>query len=181
MRCLLVAFLLIVSVAGASSQEFELPTLRGSQGFLPAPGPACCSTWGGFYFGAQIGAGVASNDFRTTTQDLVAHELRQLTLEAEQQVSTWQALGKADTRDGSGGFFVGYNSPWESLILGAELNYSRTNFSSTAPMTPLFINTSAGGNNYNVNLVGGASMHITDTLTLRGPRAGMREVSCPTP
>jgi opacity protein-like surface antigen len=171
MRCLLVAFSLIASVTGAYSQEFELPTLRGTQSFLPAPGPACCSTWGGFYFGGQIGAGVASNDFRTTTQDLVAHELRQLTLEQEQQVSTWQVLGKADTRGASGGFFIGCNSPWESLILGAELNYSRTSFSSVAPMTPLSINTSAGGNNYNVNLSGGASMRITDTLTLRG-RAG---------
>ena len=171
MRCLLVTLSLIVSVAGASSQEFELPTLRGSQGFLPAPGPACCWTWGGFYFGGQIGAGVASTDFKTTTQDLIAHELRQLTLEQEAQVSTWQVLGKADTRSASGGFFIGYNNPWESLILGAELNYSRTNLSATAPMTPLSIQTTAGGNTYIVNLTGGASMHITDLLTLRG-RAG---------
>jgi opacity protein-like surface antigen len=171
MRCPLVALALIAAATGASAQEFELPTLRGSQLFLPAPGPACCSTWGGFYFGGQLGAGVASHDFRTTTQDLVAWELRQLTLEQENQVSTWQVLGKADTGSASGGFFIGYNSPWESLILGAELNYSRSNFSATAPMTPLSINTSAGGNTYNVNLSGGASMHLTDTLTLRG-RAG---------
>lgn len=171
MRCLLVALSLIASVTGACSQEFELPTLRGSQGFLPAPGPACCSTWGGFYFGAQVGAGVASNNFTTTTQDLVAFMLRELTLESEQQVSTWPVLGKDETHSTSAGFFIGYNSPWENLILGAELNYSRTNFSAVAPMTPLLRQTFAGGNNYFVNVSGGASMHLTDILTLRG-RAG---------
>jgi opacity protein-like surface antigen len=171
MRCLLVALSLIASAAGAFSQEFELPTLRGSQGFVAAPAPLCCSTWGGFYFGAQIGAGVASTDFTTTTQDLVAHELRQLTLEQVQQVSAWQVLGNSDTRSASGGFFIGYNNPWESLILGVELNYSRTSLSASAPMTPLSIATSAGSNAYNVNLSGGASMRMTDLATLRA-RAG---------
>lgn len=170
MRWLLVAVGLIAPISGAAAQEFELPTLRGSQAFAPNA-PDCCTSWGGFYVGGQVGFGVTSADFSTTTQDLVAHELRQLALEAEQSVSSWQVLGQAHPSSATYGFFVGYNIPWESLILGAEANYNRTNFLATAPISPLFINTSAGGHTYNVNLTGSASMRVTDILTLRG-RAG---------
>jgi opacity protein-like surface antigen len=110
-------------------------------------------------------------DFSTATQDLVAHELRQTALEATQSVSTWQVLGKAHPSSTSFGFFVGYNVPWESLILGVEAKYNRTNFLGTAPVTPLLLNTSDGSHVDNVNLTGTASMRITDILTLRG-RAG---------
>ena len=94
---------------------------RGSQAFAPNA-PDCCTSWGGFYVGGQVGFGVTSADFSTTTQDLVAHELRQLALEAEQSVSSWQVLGQAHPSSATYGFFVGYNIPWESLILGAEAN-----------------------------------------------------------
>jgi outer membrane immunogenic protein len=170
MRCLLVAVALMGSICGAVAQEFELPTLRGSMAFAPNA-PDCCNGWGGFYAGGQVGFGVASMDFANTTQDLVAHELRQTALEAAQSVSTWQVLGQAHPSSANYGFFVGYNVPWESLILGAELNYNRSNFVGTAPMSPLFLNTSDGINNYNVTLTGSATMRITDMLTLRG-RAG---------
>lgn len=170
MRWLLVAVGLMASVWAAAAQEFELPTLRGSQAFAPNA-PDCCNLWGGFYAGGQVGFGVTSADFSTTTQDLVAHELRQLTLEAAQSVSTWQVLGKAHPSSAAYGFFVGYNVPWESLILGLEANYNRTNFSASSPMSPLFIATSDGSHAYNVNLSGTASMNITDVLTLRA-RAG---------
>jgi opacity protein-like surface antigen len=172
MRCLLVALGLMASICGAAAQEFELPTLRGSQGFAFAPdSPACCSGWGGFYAGGQVGFGSTTMDFSTATQDLVAHELRQTALEATQSVSTWQVLGKAHPSSTSFGFFVGYNVPWESLILGVEAKYNRTNFLGTAPVTPLLLNTSDGSHVDNVNLTGTASMRITDILTLRG-RAG---------
>jgi opacity protein-like surface antigen len=142
MRWLLVAVGLMAPISGAAAQEFELPTLRGSQAFAPNA-PDCCTSWGGFYVGGQVGFGVTSADFSTTTQDLVAHELRQLALENEQSVSSWQVLGQAHPSSAAYGFFVGYNVPWESLILGAEANYNRTNFLATAPISPLFINTSA--------------------------------------
>ncbi len=170
MRWLFVAVGLMASISGAAAQEFELPVLRGSEAFAPNA-PDCCNFWGGFYVGGQVGFGVTSADFSTTTQDLVAHELRQLTLEATQSVSTWQVLGQAHPSSAAYGFFVGYNVPWESLILGLEANYNRTNFFASAPMTPIFIATSDGVHAYDVNLSGSASMRITDVLTLRA-RAG---------
>jgi outer membrane immunogenic protein len=171
MRRLLVALGLTASTCcGVSAQEFELPTLRGSDAFVPAA-PVVYSRWDGFYIGAQLGYGFAQMDFRDATRDLVAHELRELALENEQHPSAWQVLGKGDTRGASGGGFFGYNIGWESVILGFEFNYSRANFAVDAPVSPLTRVTFAGGNLYLITLTGAASMRITDFATLRA-RAG---------
>jgi outer membrane immunogenic protein len=170
MRCLVVALSLIASIGGASAQEFELPTLRGSDVFAPAAAP-CCPQWGGFYVGGQVGAGFSSVDFSQSTQSPIANVLQQTALENVVQPSTWQVLGKTDVRGASWGGFVGYNSRWEGAILGLEVNYSRTNLSADAPIAPLSLQTAAGGNTYNVTLTGSASTHITDLMTLRA-RAG---------
>jgi len=171
MRCLLIALGLIASIGGASAQEFELPTLRGSDIFTPAAPSQCCTQWEGFYVGGQLGYGYSSHDFSQATQPLIALMLRETVLENEQQPSIWQVLGKTDVRGASGGGFFGYNSHWESLILGLELNYSRTDLSATAPILPIERVVSAGGYNYDVFLNGQAAMQITDLATLRA-RAG---------
>jgi len=170
MRRLLVALGLVASMSDALAGGFELPILRGSDGYAAAAPPVI--HWSGFYGGGQVGYGFASMDFATSTQDLVAHMLRQLTLENEVRVSTWQVLGKRETHSSSYGGFFGYNNRWEDVILGFEFNYSRTDFSADAPMTPISIRTSAGGNDYDVTLTGGASMRITDLATIRA-RAGI--------
>ena len=71
MRWLLVAVGLMAPISGAAAQEFELPTLRGSQAFAPNA-PDCCTSWGGFYVGGQVGFGVTTRGFLDATQDLVA-------------------------------------------------------------------------------------------------------------
>jgi outer membrane immunogenic protein len=172
MRRLLVALGLIVSISSAFAQEYEIPTLRGSDSFVPdAPGPLYRPRWSGFYAGGQLGFGVASMDFGGATQDLVAHELRELALENEVHPSGWQVLGKAETASASYGGFLGYNIGWESLILGVELNYSRSNFSTDGSISPLRRVVPAGGNIYDLTINGSASMRITDYGTLRA-RAG---------
>jgi outer membrane immunogenic protein len=171
MRRLLVALSLFASISGASAADYELPTLRGSDSFAPAAS-ACCLRWGGFYAGAQVGYGVASMDFSTSTSDLVAHMLRELSLQNQVMPSNWQVLGKADTGSWSYGGFGGYNVGWESLIVGFELNYNRSNFFADAPVSPITRVTSAGGNTYLLTLTGSASMRITEFATLRA-RAGV--------
>ena len=170
MRRLLVALGLLASISSAGAADYELPTLRGAEPVVPPP-RACCRPWGGFYVGGQVGYGVASMDFATSTTDLVAHMLRELALEAQVRPSDWQVLGKADVGSGSYGFFMGYNIEWENLILAFELNYSRTNFFADAPVSPIGRVVSAGGNTYALTLTGGASMRITDMATVRA-RAG---------
>jgi outer membrane immunogenic protein len=172
MRRLLFVLGLVASITGASAQEYEIPTLRGADSWVPdAPGPLYRPRWSGFYVGGQLGFGAGTFDFARTTRDLVAHELRELALESVARPSEWQVLGQVSTRSASVGGFLGYNIGWESLILGFELNYSRSDFSSDAPSSRLDRVTAAGGNVYLVHLTGNASMHITDYGTLRA-RAG---------
>jgi outer membrane immunogenic protein len=166
MRRLFVALGLIAATSGAFAQEFELPTLRGSDRFVPNA-PVIYSRWDGFYAGAQVGYGFTSMDFATTTRSLIAHELRELALENEVHPSNWQVLGRANTHSTIAGGFFGYNIGWESLIAGFELNYNHSNFSADAPLSPITRVTAAGGNVYLLTITGAASMTITDFATLR--------------
>lgn len=170
MRRMLVAFGLLASISGATAADYELPTLRGAEPVV-RPAAACCTRWDGFYVGGQAGYSLASMNFATSTQELVAHMLRELALESVAQVSTWQVLGKSDVGVGSYGGFIGYNIGWENLILGFELNYSHTDLAADAPVSPITRVTSANGNTYLVTVTGGASMRITDMATARA-RAG---------
>jgi outer membrane immunogenic protein len=172
MRRLLVVLGLLASISGAAAQEFEIPTLRGTDSFVPdAPGPLYRPRWSGFYVGAQAGYGVAGTNFLTSTNDLAAHMLRNSELESEQSPSTWSVLGSSQTGSASLGGFLGYNIGWESCILGVEFNYSRTHFSSSSPEFPIERVVSVGSNIDDVTMSGSASMRITDFGTVR-MRAG---------
>src|SRR5262245_47657817 len=176
MRRLLVVLGLVVglpaSIAGASAQEYEIPTLRGADSWVPdAPGPVYRPRWSGFYVGGQIGYGAGTFDFRNSTRDLIAHELRNTQLQTEQIPSQWEVLGQNSTRSTSFGGFLGYNIGWECLALGFELNYNASGFSSSAPVSPIGRVVAVGSNIDTVLLTGDASMKITDYGTLRA-RAG---------
>ena len=75
MRCLLLALGLIASTGGASAQEFELPTLRGSEVFLASP--RNFSGWGGIYAGGQVGYSAASAEFAKGVNDLSSFIINQ--------------------------------------------------------------------------------------------------------
>jgi opacity protein-like surface antigen len=174
MRCLLVAVALIGVASDALAGEFEMPTLRGSSAYEASPyvpGTPTYMRWSGFYAGGQVGYGSAHVDFSKATQSLIAFQLRELALENEQHPSTWQILGQKDTASTSYGGFVGYNSQWDDVTLGVELNYSAANFLATAPNFPITRVTSAGGNSYLVQITGAGTMNITDYGTARA-RAG---------
>jgi outer membrane immunogenic protein len=163
---------LIASSTGGSAQEYEIPTLRGTDSFVPdAPGPLYQPRWSGFYVGGQVGYGVSSVDFSTGTRDMIAHMLRNTELQAEQVPSDWTVLGKTSTGTGSFGGFLGYNIGWECVILGFELNYNHTNLSTSAPSFPIGRVVTVGSNSDAVTLDGSASIRITDYTTLRA-RAG---------
>jgi opacity protein-like surface antigen len=164
MRRLLVVVALLGLVSEACAGDFEIPdgmpTLRGSSPFVPAV--PVYRRWAGFYFGGQMGYGNADVDFSRATQSLYGLMLRELAIENEQHVSTWQVLGKHATSGRSIGGFFGYNSQWDDLIVGFDAHYSNSNFFTTAPAYPIGRVTSAGGNSYDVVLNGSASIHITD-------------------
>jgi len=152
----LLAVLGLVGVTSNAVAGGDLPTLRGSEVFQPVT-PACCQRWGGLYFGGQLGFGVASVDFSGATQELVAHLLRNTELQNEQIPSTWQALGKTDQTGSSYGGFFGFNNAWESLILGFEFNYNRTNHSTSAPVFPITRVVAVGSNVDTTTITGAGS------------------------
>jgi outer membrane immunogenic protein len=163
MRRLLLALGMIGLASSAVAGDF--PVLRGSDTFVPAP--PTYTRWSGFYAGGQWGYSGASVDFSNATQELVAFALRETALENESHPSLWQVLGKTSTSASSYGAFAGFNTQWEDVILGFELNYNRSSFMAVAPLSPLTRATGAGGNVYVVTLTGSGSMRITDVGTLR--------------
>ncbi len=167
MRRLLVVVGLIASISNASAGEY--PILRGSSNLVPDT--PTYFNWSGFYVGGQVGYGTSGMDFADASQPLIAFSLRELALENVAHPSEWQVLGKANTKGGSAGAFVGYNTRFDDVVVGLDLNYSRTSYFAGAPFTPITRLTSAGGNTYLVTLTADASLRITDILSVRA-RAG---------
>ena len=177
MRRLLVAVALIATISDASAGDYDVPILRGSEpvapiGPVPPIGPVV-SRWAGFFAGGQVGMSIASVDFSSATQSLVAHELRELALENDAHPSRWQVLGKGDTRSVAIGGFVGYNNPWECMIIGVDFNWSRINSFIDAPVSPITrVVAPSNGLLYATTINGAASMRILDYGVLR-VRAGV--------
>jgi opacity protein-like surface antigen len=156
-------------VSDAFAADYTLPTLRGSDTFVPAT--PNYFRWEGFYAGGHITYGDAHADFSSATDPLIAYGLRNTNIEGQVGVSEWQVLGSADTGAAGFGGFVGYNTQWDDLVFGLELNYTRSSFGATAPSTPIALNVTDSDGNYNVYSSGSASMSIQDFAVVRG-RAG---------
>ncbi|MEA2989758.1 MAG: outer rane immunogenic protein [Alphaproteobacteria bacterium] len=163
MRRLAIVLATIGLAADASAGDFDipdLPVLRGSSPFIPAP--PTFTRWSGAYAGVQAGYGNGRFDFSGATKSLIAYELRELALESQQHPSSWKFLGTANDTNQSVGIFAGYNSQFDDAVLGVDVHYNRTDFIAIAPSSPIARLTSAGGNTYAVTLDGAATMRITD-------------------
>src|SRR4051812_46278183 len=119
MRWVIGALVTAVLAQNAHAGDF----LRGSQ----AVGPAMFTRWSGFYAGGQIGYSSSSGDFSQSTQSLLAYSLRESALETNAIPSSWKVLGSVATAAAQNyGGFIGYNTQWQDLIIGAEINYTRS-------------------------------------------------------
>jgi outer membrane immunogenic protein len=167
-RWFVAALCLLGSGAQALAGDFDVPTLRGSTAFIPAP--PSYTPWGGVYFGGQVGRAGSEMNFEGATQSLISYLLRTTALENEQHPSEWGVLGRAHNSGQSYGGFVGYNTQWSDVVVGIDLHYNRSSFFANAPVSPITRVVSAGGNAYYVNVSGDASMRITDygSARLRG-------------
>jgi outer membrane immunogenic protein len=162
-----VIYALLAFAFAPSAFADDLSWLTGAQ---PAA-PMNVNGWAGVYIGGQVSYSNAGGDFSNTTQAPLAYSLRELTLEAEQQPSSWPVLGQANHSATGFGGFAGYNTQFERLVLGVEANYDQANLSLIAPNTPISRQTSAGGNTYDVTITGSGSVTDLNFGTLRA-RAG---------
>ena len=172
MRRLLVAVGLLASMSDAFAGEFEMPVLRGSEGFAPA---GSVYRWNGAYFGAHFGHSSAGVDFGDGVRDLAAFVVRDTVLEPI--VAGMTTLSKADTSANSFGGFAGYNFQFEDAVLGFEVNYSRMslNTGATDRQSVLYANDAgaAPGQHfvYHLTVDGNAAIRITDLMTFRARAA----------
>jgi opacity protein-like surface antigen len=163
LRSLLCGVVLIGMLGEASAADLSDTFLRGSQTVVNM-GP---TRWDGFYFGGQVGGAWSGTDFANSTKSLVAFLLRNTTIENENKVSNWTTLGKYDANGASYGGFAGYQTQFDSAVVGIEANYNRTNLAMAASdsMSRQFV-TSDGFNN-GVTVVATSFVRITDYGTLR--------------
>lgn len=145
----------------------DLDILRGSE----PVGPPAVTNWTGFYVGGDWGYTNDATDFSNATNSLVAYSLRELTLQQVDNVSSWSVLGNASTTTTTPSGFAGFNTQWESVILGLEADYAYASAAATATTSPVSRQVSAGGNTYDVTVEGSASLRLVDYASLRA-RAG---------
>ena len=162
-----VIYALLAFAFAPSAFADDLSWLTGPQ----ATNVPVVNGWAGVYIGGQVSYSNAGGDFSNTTQAPLAYSLRELTLESEQQPSSWPVLGQANHSATGFGGFVGYNTQFERLVLGVEANYDQANLSLIAPNSPISRLTSAGGNTYDLTVTGSGSVTDLNFGTLRA-RAG---------
>jgi outer membrane immunogenic protein len=172
MRWVICALVVLGIAPPAFAQDFDI--LRGAQ----SVGPATFANWSGFYAGGQAAYGGGVGNFNNASNSLLAYALRETEIESVADVSAWPLIGNASGSSPSYGAFVGYNSQWQNIVLGAEIDYSHVNMVFTAPSTPIsgltYFSQTLGGNQENeylINATGSAALHLTDYASLRA-RAG---------
>jgi outer membrane immunogenic protein len=163
LRSLLCGVVLIGMAGEACAADLSDTFLRGSQTAVSL-GP---TRWDGIYFGGQVGGAWSGTDFANSTRSLVAFILRNTTIENEQRVSNWNTLGKYDANGSSYGAFIGYQTQWDSAVIGVEANYNRTNLAMSARDSMSRQFTTSDGFNNNVTVTGTGFVRINDYGTIR--------------
>ncbi len=158
-----VIYALLAFAFAPSAFADDLSWLTGAQPAVPMN----VNGWAGIYIGGQVSYSSAGGNFSNTTQAPLAYALRELTLENEQQPSSWPVLGQANHSATGFGGFVGYNTQFERLILGVEANYDQANLSLIAPNSPISRRVTAGGVPYDVTVTGSGSVTDLNFGTLR--------------
>jgi outer membrane immunogenic protein len=161
MRWLICTVVVLAFAPSAFAEDF---VLRGSQSSY---------NWGGFYGGGQIGYTSSVVNFNTAVGPDISYILRDTAIEADEQISQWSLLGSRNPVSTSYGAFLGYNYPWESVILGLEVNYNH--FSLTAASAGALERTFTDSGNlpaghhlfYDMKVSGTSAFGMTDDATFR--------------
>jgi outer membrane immunogenic protein len=164
-------------ISGIAIAGFAQTALAADPGYSPEffdPGPALYFNWGGFYFGASGGGGTADAEFGNGALSLLSSTLVTTPLATALQLPSGAlSLPPDNTSFSSFGGFAGYNTQWESAILGLEVNYHRTSLDTSAfSSVPTFAITGSGNVAFfNVDASVSSRIRLTDYGTIRG-RAG---------
>lgn len=161
----------VLAVSAFAPRAFadDFAVLRGTQ--------TATYHWGGIYGGVQGGDSSGNVNFGNAASSQIAYILRQTAIEQDQNISSWTVLPSANANSLSYGGFVGYNTEWEDLILGLEVNYNHVSLSTSSSdgLSRSFTdstNLPAGHHYYYTVTVGAnSSLTLTDIAEFRA-RAG---------
>jgi outer membrane immunogenic protein len=166
MRSFLIA--MVAVCCGSAAQAADLPFLRGS--FQDEP-IAPRRLWDGFYIGAQAGYGVGDTKFGGSNSDMTATLLAN-TLVGSSGVANWPLsfTNQSGHSEVYGGF-AGYNSQWDDVVIGLEINYVRGKFGGMSSGEMSRYSLLSDNNYHSVTSRATSSIAITDMGTFRA-RAG---------
>jgi opacity protein-like surface antigen len=165
MRRAILGLVMIGLVHDASAGDLDLPVLRGSNAY--DMGMPAYHRWSGFYVGGQGGFTAANLNFSKAGQSLLADMLRNTTIESEFAVSHWPQPTEGRDSGLTYGGFIGYNWQWDDAVLGLELNYNRSSFSSSGSDSITRIITTLDEYQYTVTATASGSAKVTDFGTFR--------------
>jgi len=164
MRAVAICLAVLGFADAAVAADLDDIIIRGSDVYQPES--PSYPRWSGFYAGGQVGYATSHMDFSGTAGPLAANILRGSIF--LQELPSFPVLGQQDAQSNSYGAFFGYNSQWETIVLGVELNYNRTSVTASQSAS-LGLQVSPGnGDTYNMTVTSSALAHITDYGTLRG-------------
>ena len=165
MRRFLLAVVMCGMAAGAQAADLpDLPILRGglTEGFSRSS-----VNWQGVYVGGQAGTGTSDMNFTGATRTIAAHLLTNTAIENAGQVSDWPLGGKVSTHGNGWGAFIGYNSQWTDVVIGAELNYMHGKFGGTQTDAMRRFFTDANGYTDDVTYQAIGKVSLTDMASAR--------------
>ncbi len=165
-RILFAAVMMVGAVQSASAAD--LPILRGgfSEGLMPPP----VVDWQGVYIGGHAGTGRSDMNFTGATRSVIASLLAYTEVEEQMRVSDWPLMGKESSRGNGIGGFIGYNSQWDDVVVGVELNYMHGKFGgASADSMSRRLATTSGI--HDITATSAAAIAINDIGTVRA-RAG---------
>src|SRR5215210_5536239 len=154
-----------LSQAAALAADFDPGPLRGTEYVEPAVAPVV--SWEGPYFGGFGGYAQTNFEFGGVFRDPVGHILRNLTIEQEFGLSKLLAAKSDDARSTAYGGFAGYNTQFEDVVLGVELDYTHARMKGVSADSIGRSMVTSDGYFNSVHLSGLASANLNDYGSLR--------------
>ncbi|KAA2236750.1 outer membrane protein [Salinarimonas soli] len=170
MRILSIAVLAAGLSSPVLAADLDYAPLRGTQ---YGSAPASVENWEGGYAGGFAGYTQTNYAFTGTTANLLYPFFRESYLETEHQVTRLLEPGAAAANAMSFGAFAGYNVQFDEIVMGVEVDYTRTRSTLYGSGTDAIGRRYATKDGYNndVYVAGRASAELREFATLRG-RAG---------
>jgi outer membrane immunogenic protein len=167
-RFLLAAAMCVTAMSCSRAADLsDLPILRGAVGGFSSSRV----NWQGFYAGGQGGLGTTDMDFTGATQSIAQKLLFDTAIDNSGGVSSWPLGSKASVHGSGWGAFAGYNSQWDDVVLGVELNYMHGKFggSQIDSMSRIFSDSSGAIDTVTYQTI--AAVNVHDMASFRA-RAG---------